>query len=55
MVGTVICRLIVDFMWLVKIFDGGWNTLFEGTLDCYSCHSVQGVSPSRREKVVMVV
>ena len=24
-VGTVICRSMVDFMGLVQIFDGGWN------------------------------
>ena len=41
---------MVDFMWLVQIFDGGWNDLFKGKLGFYNWHSV---SPSRGENVVM--
>ena len=52
MVGTVICRSMVEFMWLVQILDGGWNELVDGTLGFYSWHSV---SHSRGEKVEMVV
>ena len=42
----------LDFLWLIQILDGGWNEGFKGTLDFYSWHSV---SPSRNEKVVMVM
>ena len=45
MVGTVTCMSIVDFMWLIQIFDGGRNKLFEGTLGFYSWHSVSASLP----------